>query len=120
MISNVGVRAARWGLAAMLVVSAGCGKPSVVRFPVGGSVSVKGNDKLSGSISFEPIVRGPAATTALENGRYQFDRRNGPAAGRHRVVVVEPGNKFANEPSVQFTCETEVPTEEPFERNFNF
>jgi hypothetical protein len=75
------------GLAPLL---AGCGrKNEVVRFPVHGTVVLADGAKLSGSISFLPAKgqSGPAATTALTDGSYKFDRSNGPAAGPHTVIV---------------------------------
>ncbi len=59
------------------------------RLPVSGSVSVPGGAVLSGSITFLPVEGqpGPAATTGLVQGRYRFDRSNGPTAGPKRVIV---------------------------------
>ena len=72
------------GLAPLFV---GCGKrKGVERFPVHGAVKLANGEKLSGTISFLP-ARGPAATTALTEGSYKFDRRNGPVAGQQTVIV---------------------------------
>jgi hypothetical protein len=42
-------------------------------------------------ISFIPEgeTRGPAASASLIDGNYRFDNRNGPVAGKYRVLVVE-------------------------------
>lgn len=75
---------------ALLVV--GCGKgTSVKRFPVYGAVTLVSGEKLNGSITFLPASgrKGPAATTALVDGNYRFDRNNGPAAGLQTVIVSE-------------------------------
>lgn len=68
----------------------GCGKrDSLERLPVYGAVSLANGEKLSGSITFVPTEgrSGPAATTSIVNGRYQFDIENGPIAGPSRVIV---------------------------------
>ncbi|MGA2255743.1 MAG: hypothetical protein ABSG53_13945 [Thermoguttaceae bacterium] len=56
------------------------------RFPVHGTVTLASGEKLNGSISFLP-AKGPAATTALKEGSYKFDRNNGPVAGPQTVIV---------------------------------
>jgi len=74
------------GLCALL---AGCGRESeIVRLPVRGAVTLASGEQLNGSITFLPVGgRGPAATTTVKDGSYQFDRTNGPTAGLHRVVI---------------------------------
>ena len=59
------------------------------RLPVHGTVTLASGEKLSGSITFLPARGrlGPAATTKLAEGRYKFDRHNGPAAGPQTVIV---------------------------------
>ncbi len=44
---------------------------------------------VQGSISFLPASNtvGPAATTAIVNGRYEFTSENGPYSGNYRVIV---------------------------------
>jgi len=72
------------GLTPLLV---GCGKRTgLERFPVHGTVTLANGEKFSGSIIFLPAT-GPAATTGLKDGAYQFDRNNGPVAGAQKVVV---------------------------------
>jgi len=46
-------------------------------------------EKLSGSITFLPATGqpGPAATTKLAEGSYQFNRSNGPTVGPHVLIV---------------------------------
>jgi hypothetical protein len=67
----------------------GCGKGGALRLPVHGVVSLSNGEALTGSITFAPVegTPGPGATTALSDGRYQFDRHDGPTAGPHRVIV---------------------------------
>ena len=68
----------------------GCGGGSgFERLPVYGTVALVGGEKFSGSISFVPEkgTSGPAATVSLIDGVYQFDRRDGPSEGPHRVIV---------------------------------
>jgi hypothetical protein len=61
------------------------------RRPVSGTVSVEGVSVLLGSISFLPEAghRGPPASTAIVDGKYQFTTENGPTPGPHRVIVYD-------------------------------
>ncbi len=54
-----------------------------------GTVTLASGEKPSGSITFLPAKggAGPAATTALAEGSYQFDRSNGPLAGPKTLIV---------------------------------
>jgi len=54
-----------------------------------GTVALASGEKPSGSITFLPTKgrAGPAATTTLAEGSYQFDRSNGPMAGPKTVIV---------------------------------
>jgi hypothetical protein len=73
-----------------LIIASGCsGNTDVVRLPVSGTVALSNGEKLSGSITFVPATghTGPAATTLLGDGHYQFDRTNGPTAGPHQLIV---------------------------------
>ena len=79
-----------WVLVGLVTLLPGCGKAGgLVRLPVRGTVLLSNGEKLSGSVTFVPTEgrSGPAATTALVEGRYEFDQTNGPTAGRHRVIV---------------------------------
>jgi hypothetical protein len=76
---------------------AGCGQAVPARAPVHGTVSRFNGEKLNGSISFLPAEgkAGPAATTRLADGEYQFDRKNGPAPGPHVVIIKKIFSKEA-------------------------
>ena len=54
-----------------------------------GTVTLANGEKPNGSITFLPAkgATGPAATTTLVEGSYQFDRRNGPMTGSKTVIV---------------------------------
>jgi hypothetical protein len=74
----------------LMVVSAGCGSGSnVARLPLEGTIHLGTGETLNGSITFVPAEGrpGPAATTAVVDGKYRFDTTNGPTAGEHRVIV---------------------------------
>jgi len=76
------------GLAPFL---AGCGKKNnVERLPVHGTVTLANGERFNGSITFRPANGrpGPAATTKLADGSYEFDRSNGPTAGPQTVIVM--------------------------------
>jgi hypothetical protein len=67
----------------------GCGETSEPRHAISGTVRVDSVDAVSGSISFLPVAgtMGPAAATAIVDGKYKFTVRSGPFVGEHRVVV---------------------------------
>jgi hypothetical protein len=122
------------------VLPAGCGRSSgVVRLPVRGTVVGVGGEKLTGSITFVPAEgrSGPAATTTLVDGQYQFDLESGPTAGRHRVIVSRASAKAAMPPSgstklspasqeapgtkglkTEWTLSVDVPTAKPYQCDF--
>jgi len=82
--------AALWILLGLCTTLAGCGgRNSASRLPIRGTVSFSTGQKLRGAITFVPAEghAGPAATTAIVDGRYQFDATNGPTPGPHRVIV---------------------------------
>jgi hypothetical protein len=77
-------------LLALAVAVAGCnGKPSQIRVPISGTVSLASGEKINGRITFVPAEdrRGPAATTGLVDGVYSFNKDNGPIPGPSRVTV---------------------------------
>jgi hypothetical protein len=69
------------------VFGRGEGRPG--RRAVYGEVRVGGQPVAKGSISFYPAEgqAGPAANTAIVNGRFRFSRNDGPFAGPHHVVL---------------------------------
>jgi hypothetical protein len=79
--------AAAWVL---VLVVPGCfrgGGPD--RIAVQGAVQMGGHPVAAGSISLLPDQgrRGPAATTSIVQGRFQFTKETGPDPGPHRVIV---------------------------------
>ena len=77
-------------LLGLLLLPCGCGgEPGPVRLPVHGTVTMASGERLNGSITFLPAEgqSGPSATTKLEEGKYEFDRTNGPTAGPHTVKM---------------------------------
>jgi hypothetical protein len=74
----------------LVAVLAGCGKRNPMqRLPIYGTVTLAGGEKTNGSITFLPAQgrSGPAATTSIVEGKYQFDAESGPTAGTTRVIV---------------------------------
>jgi hypothetical protein len=72
------------------LLSFGCGRETTLdRLPVHGAVTKPDGERLNGSISFIPAPgqKGPSATTKLDEGKYAFDRTNGPTAGPHKVII---------------------------------
>jgi hypothetical protein len=133
---QVSIRISLVVLAAVFLASApGCGEAetSLDRKPVTGTVSYEGKTDCAGKIGFYPTSGGPAANTAIVDGRYTFDANNGPIAGKYRVrVMVEnpaaragggggarggKGGGSGSPPEYlpQRSTEIEVPAEGPFE-----
>ena len=117
--------------AAALALLAGCSGGGPDRIPLRGTVQVAGQPLSAGSISLMPAKGhgGPAATTSIAAGRYEFTRENGPAAGPHRVIVrlttpdkammlsKAAGQAPPPEPpgKTRWELQTEVPDREPAE-----
>jgi hypothetical protein len=77
-------------LLGLLSLHCGCSRESPVnRLPVHGTVTMASGERLNGSITFVPAQgqSGPSATTKLDEGKYEFDRTNGPTAGPHTVIM---------------------------------
>ena len=80
----------RWLVTVLgLSLIAGCQASVEPRRPMHGDVTVDAIKVRRGSISFLPTgaTVGPAATTAIVDGRYEFSRTNGPYVGTYRVQV---------------------------------
>jgi len=79
------------GCSLLLAFLAGCGQAQIDRLPVHGAIA--GAEGRAGLISFVPQdgTPAPAARTRVVEGRYSFDRSNGPLAGNYRVIIqLEP------------------------------
>jgi len=79
------------GLAGCLLLGffAGCGDRSPSRLDLGGTITVDQMPLSEGSIIFLPDQgqSGPAASTRIVDGRYQFENSDGPYPGSYRVRV---------------------------------
>jgi len=123
-----------------ILLLGGCsGSDGPQRVPLYGEVTVAGSPVARGSISLLPAEGhpGPAATTLIKEGRYEFSSRDGPVAGPHRVIVVlegdgkgslmsqaarpptpagQPGSP-AKAPARRWELRAEVPATGPFEHD---
>jgi hypothetical protein len=78
--------------ACAVAASSGCAPADgPARIAAFGTVTSEAGDPVSGTISFLPQAGtdGPAATASVNDGVFKFDTRNGPVAGRYRVLVVK-------------------------------
>ncbi|MDB5338811.1 MAG: hypothetical protein JWN70_4430 [Planctomycetaceae bacterium] len=75
----------------VLVAIAGCGGTTSgpEREAVSGTVTREGIPVDNGTILFKPTGGGPAASTSVKDGKYAFDKQNGPVAGRQQVEIVQ-------------------------------
>jgi hypothetical protein len=76
-------------LLAAALLSAGCASSGPPRSAVEGIVTVGGAPLPAGRIIFTPIAptSGPAVSTRVAGGKYQFARSDGPVVGQNRVQV---------------------------------
>lgn len=90
-------------LVLMLALTNGCGRPTA-RVEVAGEVTVDSQPLNQGTISLLPDRghRGPAATTRVQDGRFEFDTETGPMPGKHRAVI-SMGAQLPNGQPVQST-----------------
>lgn len=107
-----------------LLVFAGCSAGQFDRLAVKGLVMQDAEPVERGSISFIPAEgsNGPSATAGITDGRYQFDKSNGPLAGHYKVVIAvqspekklpEPGAKPGDRQSIEpWSGEAEITAEE--------
>ncbi len=87
------------GLSLML----GCGRPSGPRrVAVRGAILFDNQPLKAGRIKFTPIdtSKGPTAVATVTDGFYDFNARNGPVVGKHKVQIesiVDPGFELDDE-----------------------
>lgn len=77
----------------LLTFIASCGRTEPARIPGGGSVSLPEGSPENFAITFVPTsgVAAPSATTIVKGGKYQFNKKDGPAKpGVYRIVIQEP------------------------------
>jgi hypothetical protein len=78
------------GVVGVLLLACGCGKETrLQRVPMHGTITMKSGEQLNGSITYqpEPGHKGPTANATVKDGKYEFDRVNGPTAGPHTVTI---------------------------------
>lgn len=87
---NVDLHQCRMVLGLLMTTAiAGCGSAGPERVAIHGGVQF-GDDMLkAGRIRFIPTgaTKGPSATAVIRDGFYEFDHRNGPIVGTHRVEI---------------------------------
>jgi len=77
-------------LLALLSLPCGCGSETrLSRLPLHGTVKMPNGEQLNGLITFLPAEgqSGPSANAKLDQGKYEFDRENGPTVGPHTVKI---------------------------------
>lgn len=85
-------------LGMLLVAVPGCASNQPERTALRGGVQFGSDMLAAGRIHFIPTgaTKGPAATALIRDGFYEFDRRNGPLVGTHRVEIEsQPQMEFA-------------------------
>ena len=75
-------------LALAVLVAAGCGDSGPKRYPISGTITLKGSPIEEGIIYFEPMDKGPTMDGAtIKNSKYSIPKDKGMAAGRYRVSI---------------------------------
>jgi hypothetical protein len=87
----------RFGAVVTAVLAAGgCGAADdVPRVGVSGKVTLGADPLATGTITFVPLVSGPAASGPINEGAYSIGRSQGPGPGKYRVEIysVRPTGK---------------------------
>jgi len=88
-------------------LTAGCGTSSSgpQRLAVNGTATVD-SEPASGTLSFQPVGKGPAAGTAVVGGVFEIPSERGPVAGVYRVMLTTTVDKLA-------VTESDTPPPEP-------
>ncbi len=88
--SLAGHRGISW-VAVLFIAISGCGTDTTgpEREAVTGTVTREGIPIDNGSIMFKPTGGGAAASTAITDGKYEFNKENGPVAGVQKVEIVQ-------------------------------
>ena len=76
------------GLFVVTAGSGGCGPADEFQHVgVSGKVTLDGKSMTNGTITFVPLVTGPAAYGTITDGLYTISRREGPGPGSYRVEI---------------------------------
>lgn len=74
-----------------LLFGVGCGEQpeGPDRAAVTGTVFLDGTPLADGTLLFVPVegTRGPRVSVRIDDGRFEADKVNGPAVGRHRIQI---------------------------------
>jgi hypothetical protein len=66
----------------------GCSNDNLNRAVVEGNITLDGQPLNKGIISFFPMNNeGPSVGAKIENGKYRFDKKNGPVVGEYRIEI---------------------------------
>ena len=105
-------RAWAYLLVAAVAVASGCGKPTVPRYGLSGTLSYEGKPVPAGWIIFVP-ERGPGATAGIVEGRFATRAGWGTIGGRHRLEIEGLAVDGAGNPQPLFRheCELDLPRE---------
>ncbi|MBX3436389.1 MAG: hypothetical protein KF861_02790, partial [Planctomycetaceae bacterium] len=84
-----GRRAGVFATALVVSLLSGCGGGDAgpKREAISGTVTREGIPVDDGLIMFKPHGNGPATEVAIKDGKYQFDKENGPVAGMHDIRI---------------------------------
>ena len=100
---------------------AGCGSAEgPVRIPVTGKVTLDETPLLTGVIRFVPADNdgGPAASTRIVGGEFEFSSDNGPVIANHRVEIeATEFQDFAIDDEAAFAVAAEATGESPIAVN---
>jgi len=73
---------------AAMIAAAGCGTADgPPRVGLSGKVTLGAEPLTAGTITFVPLVSGPAANAAINEGLYSIGRSAGPSPGKYRVEI---------------------------------
>ncbi|MFO0891667.1 MAG: hypothetical protein U0790_21300 [Isosphaeraceae bacterium] len=82
-------RSRRLAAALAVALASGCvGEEGPLRLPVTGRVTLDGTPLPSGTVTFHPGGKGPAASAGISEGSFAIGRSEGLAPGTYKVEIV--------------------------------
>lgn len=105
---------------AAAAAGAGCGRSDEFKHVgVSGKVTLDGKPLPDGTITFVPLVSGPAAHTTIADGAYTIARSEGPAPGSYRVEISKSEPTGRQVPDYEYPGKTVAETRNVVPERYN-
>ena len=108
------------GLFVVTAGSGGCGPADEFQHVgVSGKVTLDGKSMTNGTITFVPLITGPAAYGTITDGQYAIARREGPGPGSYRVEISDIQPTGRRVPDSEYPGKTIEETRNAVPRRYN-